>query len=51
MKTPFIPAFAWPGSVQRYACLPFASVTVNRAVPVGATCGVALPAIEKSCGS
>src|SRR5581483_11954204 len=45
VRMPFIPAAAWPGTVQRYSYLPgFVTVTFSVAVFPGATIGVTLPA-------
>src|SRR5438105_6846595 len=42
-RTPFIPSFAWPGTVQRYSYLPFLSVTVSVCERPGLSEVVTLP--------
>ena len=50
MKTPFIPASACPGTVQRYGYVPFfLKLTTSFAVFPGWIRGVFLPLILKSC--
>src|SRR5437870_3672268 len=52
VRTPFIPAAAWPGTVQRYGNLPFfANLTTRLAFLPGLSSGDLMPAILKSCDS
>jgi hypothetical protein len=49
-KMPFMPADAWPGTVERYGYRPFfESLTRKVAECLGERSGVFFPAIAKSC--
>src|SRR3954453_4602072 len=50
VKAPFMPAWAWPGTVQRYGKRPFLwNVMVSRAVLPRSMSGVFFPPMAKSC--